>query len=395
MNQATLSFPSIASAGTEPADRIGFDIGWDHAHLGLVPPAELLHAGTPVLQGWMAGKAVFGRRTHAGPRAARQWLALRLVAWKQGILFDSQQLDVQYFARIHTDRCPVRRQPLGGSSGHDDAMVVERLNPHSGYAAGNLVVLSQAAAKAWLGLEALALVHRARASPGAARLAAVANPGVWWRLAVLRCFATALPFYVAARLPLALLPPERVRLVNAVQGLQVLVSCLFLAPGWAVRCRQLSQLLPEQAPRHDFHLLVGAIAPRVLEAGRDPQHLRPAVEDAWLDDRVQRRWQHWVLSLGQTAVEALLDRAIQAGLGGRLIPHHAAGQAGQCWSLEQPSRAASAKRSLTGAQGNRRLAHRQPLDNGFALHRVGPASKGRHRLAMLVGERDVVDPGPA
>jgi hypothetical protein len=51
MDQATFSFPTFTAAPTEPADRIGFDIGWDHAHHGLVPPAELLHPGTPVHAG--------------------------------------------------------------------------------------------------------------------------------------------------------------------------------------------------------------------------------------------------------------------------------------------------------------------------------------------------------
>jgi len=66
MNQATLSFPASDAAFAGPADRIGFDIGWDHAHHGLVPPAELLHQGTPVMQGWLAGKAVFGRGARGG-----------------------------------------------------------------------------------------------------------------------------------------------------------------------------------------------------------------------------------------------------------------------------------------------------------------------------------------
>ena len=72
MTQATLELDTPAA---DAADRTGFDIGWDHAHHGLVPPAELLHEGTPVCQGWLAGRAVFGRRTlathaHDAPVAA-------------------------------------------------------------------------------------------------------------------------------------------------------------------------------------------------------------------------------------------------------------------------------------------------------------------------------------
>lgn len=401
MDLATLSFPTFTAAPTETVDQIGFDIGWDHAHHGLVPPAELLHPGTPVLQGWMAGKAVFGRRTLATSRATRQWLALRLLAWRRGIHFETLQLNAHYLAQIHTDRCPIQRQPLGGATGQDDAPVVERLNPQAGFAAGNLALISQAAARAWQGVDVQAAVRQARAPQTAAAPAAGLDAGAWWRLAVLRSFATPLPFHEAARLPLAVLPPNRVRVLNAVQGLQVLVTRLFMAPGWSARCRQLAQWLPAHTLRHDFLLFVGAFAPRVLEVGREPRALRQALEDAWLHERVQRRWLHLALSLGEAATEALLERAAAAGLGGRIL-NHAAGLAVEGWALERQGRAEAgtgatpaSRPSAAGAQGNRRLAHRQTLDDGLALHRVGPAPKGRHRLAVLVDERDVVNTGTA
>ena len=75
MDQATFEFGPLGdkgpAAGTSPyatpatdlGDQAGFQIGWDHAHHGLVPPAGLLLDGTPIGQGWRAGRAVFGRRT--------------------------------------------------------------------------------------------------------------------------------------------------------------------------------------------------------------------------------------------------------------------------------------------------------------------------------------------
>lgn len=401
MNQATLSFPADESVPAGPADRIGFDIGWDHAHHGLVPPAELLLAGTPVLQGWMAGKAVFGRRTLDTSRATRQWLALRLLAWRRGIHFETGQVNANHLAQIHTEHCPIQRCCLGGASGQDAAAVVERINPQAAYAAGNLVVLSQLAARAWQERDVMAAVRQARAQEAGAPEVAGLSSGAWWRLAVLRSFATPLPFHEAARLPLALLPPNRVRLLNAVQGLQTLVTRLFMAPGWAGRCRQMAALLPAHSLRHDFNLFVGALAPRVLEAGREPRALRLALEDAWLHERVQRRWQHLVLSLGETATQALLEQAVACGLGGRLL-QHAPNQAVEGWALESQGRAeaptqaaAGARRSVVGTQGNRRLAHRQALHDGLALDRVGTAPQSGHRLAVLVDDHDVVNPGAA
>jgi len=354
MNQATLELIARPDASAAPnittaADATGFDIGWDHAHHGLVPPAELLLDGTPIGQGWRAGRAVFGRRTLSTGRATRQWLALRTLAWRQGIPFEGQQVSAHYLAQLHSPqhaphcpvlRCPVLRCPLGGPAGHADALVVERLNPQAGYAAGNLAVMSHAAAQARAGVDVLEALRRATRAQLCGEPVAGLNAAAWWRLAALRAFATPLPFHEAARLPLAVLPPNRVRLLNAAQGLQALVTRLFLAPGWAARTRALAQLLPAHTWRQDFNLFVGALAPRVLEAGTEPLALRRALEDAWLLERVQRRWQHFVLSLGEAATEALLQASAAEGLAGVRTLHHAHENATEGWGLPAPGQPA-------------------------------------------------------
>ena len=109
MTQATLE---LDTPPAQAADRTGFDIGWDHAHHGLVPPAELLHAGTPVCQGWMAGRAVFGQRVLATQRATRLWLQVRLLAWRHDIAFEAQQVTPNYLAQIQSPDCPVLVESL-------------------------------------------------------------------------------------------------------------------------------------------------------------------------------------------------------------------------------------------------------------------------------------------
>ncbi len=358
MNQTTLELD--ASQRADAIDRDGFDIGWDYAHHGLVPPAGLLLAGTPVCQGWMAGKAVFGHRTLGCTPHTRQWLQLRLNAWRLGITFERQQLTPNYLAQIQTPRCPVTRQLLQGAPHQTDTLTVARLNTQAGYAVGNLAVLSQSAAQAWDGLsvqDCLRQAHRAAAAAAsqAATHGAVAEEdrgadagprhglgaAGWWRMAALRSFATPLPFAVAAGLPMAVLPPNRVRLLNTVQGLQALLTRSFAAPGWSERCRRFAQWLPEHTLRQDFNLFVGAMAPRVLEAGHDPLALRLALEDAWLNERVQRRWQHFALSLGEAGTETLLERATEAGLAGVRTLHHGREQATEGWAL--PITAAAAR----------------------------------------------------
>lgn len=335
MNQTPLELDSGPQA--DAVDRNGFDIGWDHAHHGLVPPAELLLDGTPVCQGWMAGRAVFGGRTLANNRHTRQWLQLRLHAWRLGIAFEDQQLTPNYLAQITTARCPITRSLLQGAAGQSDTLVVARLNGDAGYAAGNLAVMSQAATQAWQGLQVqdcVRLAHRAANAPGnAGGTEQGLTAAAWWRLAAMRSFATPLPFAMAAGLPLAVLPPNRVRLLNAVQGLQALLTRTFAAPRWSERCRRFAQWLPEHTLRQDFNLFVGAMAPRVLEAGADPAALRLALEDAWLHERVQRRWQHFALSLGEQGTENLLARATEAGLAGVRTLQHGQEQATDGWAL--------------------------------------------------------------
>jgi hypothetical protein len=337
MTQAKLE---LDTPPAQAADRTGFDIGWDHAHHGLVPPAELLHAGTPVCQGWIAGRAVFGQRVLATHRATRLWLQLRLLAWRHGIAFETQQVTPNFLAQIHTPECPVLRLPLGGAASDPAAAQVERLNPDATYAAGNLAVISRQAARVRDGVDVAEAVRRARRAEAGGEPESGLDAAVWWRLAALRSYATPLPFHEAARLPLAVLPPNRVRLLNAVQGLQALVTRLFAAPGWSMRTRALGALLPEHTLRHDFNLFVGAIAPRVLEAGAETQSVRRALEDAWLNERVQRRWQHLVFSLGPAGVEALLAQATAQGLAPVRILSHASEQAIEGWALRPAPRAA-------------------------------------------------------
>lgn len=370
MTQTLLPLAEELGSVETAADRTGFDIGWDHAHHGLVPPAELLLDGTPIGQGWRASQAVFGRRTLTSTRATRVWLALRLRAWREGVPFEGQLVTAHYISQLHVERCPVTRQLLGGAPGQVDAAVIERLNPQGGYAAGNLAQLSERAARALRGADVLtALRHARRAHDGASTVDGL-DAAAWWRLATLRALATPMPFHEAARLPLAVLPPNRVRLLNTAQGLQALLTMQFCSPGWSGRTRQIGALLPEHTVRQDFNLFVGALAPRLLEAAPDAASQRRALEDAWLHDRVQRRWQHFVLSLGEAAAESLIERASALGLAGVRTLHHAPEQATEGWAL--PPETLAARPQLRPF----RLAWQRRADRrGTAPSPAAPASR--------------------
>ena len=350
MNQTLLDLTPVA-VHPRPCDRTGFQIGWDHAHHGLVPPPQWMLDGTPICQGWMAAKAVFGRRTLTGGRSVRQWLALRLDAWRAGQPVDTTELTPNYLGQLQATRCPALRQALGGAPLETQAAVFVRLNEAADWAAGHVAMLSRAAAEMARGLSVADMIQRARRADDEATAAA------WWRLATLRAFATPLPFTDVVRLPLAVLPPNRVRLLNAAQGLQALVTSQFLSTGWGSRLQAMAALLPEHTLRQDFNLFVGALVPRLLEAQANQLDLRSALEDAWLGERVQRRWQHLAFSLGEAGVVALLDRATHAGLAAQRTLNHPAERATEGWGLD-PAAAAPGPWPAVVRQPDRRLGGR-------------------------------------
>ena len=49
--------------------QVGFDIGWDHARHGLLPPPGQWLDGNPLHQRWRAAKACSGGRTLGAPPA--------------------------------------------------------------------------------------------------------------------------------------------------------------------------------------------------------------------------------------------------------------------------------------------------------------------------------------
>lgn len=333
MLQTTLDLDTLPA---DHADRVGFDIGWDHAHHGLVPPAELMQGSGPLQQGWTAARAVFGSRTLAHGRPVRQWLALRLQAWREGAAFETLQLTPNYLAQLDTAVCPVTRRCLGGTA--DDAPLLQRLQPGAAYAAGHLAVLSSEAAAALASLDRqqpLADAWRHLRAAAAGR-AALLDIDAWQRLAVLVSFVTPLPHAEAARVPLTALPPNRLRVLNPIQGLQAVLTWQLAAPGWSARLRAVAALIDDPAARHEFMLFVGALAPRVMDLpdrseGSEALAQRQALEDLWRDARVQRRWTLFALLLDEAGTERLAARAAAVKLAGRRVLVHGRAGATEGW----------------------------------------------------------------
>jgi hypothetical protein len=345
---------TLAVLDNPPADpQVGFDIGWDHARHGLVPPPEQWLDGNPLHQGWRAGKACFGERTLAASRRVRLWLALRLHAWLRHRAFELAEVTPHYLGQIETVICPVTRQSLVQA----DASV-DRVCDQAGYAAGNLAMLSAQANRAKGALrwdDALVQAHLAASAEGGC--VDGLDAAAWARLAVLISFVTPLPHEQAARLALRVLPPNRLRLLNPVQGLQALVTRELGRPDGTRRLRELAVLLPGEALRLDFHRWLSAMLPRRIEAGRDADAwtLRHALEDAWCDGRVNRCWQRFALQLDEALIERLLQRCAAGALSGTRLLLHEMATATEGWALDTGGRSV-----VPAPQGRRPLARLAP-----------------------------------
>jgi hypothetical protein len=354
MAEALRSFlPTDSQAA---ATDTGFELGWDHARYGLTPPTEHLVSGNPLRQGWEAGRAAFGRRTRECNVNARRWLALRLNAWLHGRHFEPLTVTPNFLGQIDTPVCPITREALSSVRGETIEAQITRVCDDAGYAAGNLMVMSAraAAAKGELDFEeAVAHAEGSRSQAGLpwSRTQAELNPTQWARLAVLLSFVTPLPHARAASLPLLVLPPNRLRVLNPIQGLQTLVTLLLAKSGWSQRLPKLEALMPNAGARRELRAFFMVYMPRVIAAGRpdEPTGWRRALEDAWRHPLVQSHWKRFALQLDAAACDTVLKRAIEAGLMTQRVQVHSDEQATEGWSLETrgyAARKAAPRRAL-------------------------------------------------
>lgn len=371
MTQAALfSFDTPdTSSDLSAHDLIGFEIGWDHAHYRLVPPADHLHTGHPVRQGWQAGRAAFGQRSLRPTGPVRQWLALRLKAWLAGDDFEGLLVTPNFLAQLAGARCPVTHEPLG-----DDAQV-ERLFLGAGYAAGNLAALSPraAAAKAQCGWHD-AMDFAQQIDDGLHERIAGLDAHEWRRLAVLMSFATPLKHAHVAGLPLLVLPPNRLRVLNPVQALQTLLTLQFCQPGFGRHIADLAVLMPSSVARQAFQIFMHTLLARRVAAGPLAQGaaLRQAMEDAWLHPLVQRRWQRLALSLTEADCERIVRTASRRGLTGGECRWLDADAATDGWALETRGQCAT---HMPRAPQRRDALRSAVRAGGFQAHLPGLAGQ--------------------
>jgi hypothetical protein len=323
-------------------DRTAFEIGWDHAHHRLVPSADHLHAGHPVRQGWEAGQAVFGLRTLQATPQVRKWLQLRLNAWHRGKAFEGTGVTPAFLKRIAVAACPITGEALTHGTGTPCDASVDRVNNGAGYAVGNLAVMSVRA-------NAAKSDHDWRDAAGFARQIEVGRLGridgltaaQWARLAVLTSFCTPLPHAEAAALPLLLMPPPRLRVLNPVQVLQVLLTLRFMGRGQPARVDRVAALFPP-ALRHAVRDLMALLLARRIAAGPCPSEaaLQRAMTGAWAEPQVLQRWRAVSVPLTAELCEQIVERLVAhrlASVGWRCLP---LAHATEGWALASGGRVA-------------------------------------------------------
>jgi len=285
----------------DPGDAIGFD----HARYGLVPPAPCLWPGHPVREGWERGRRLVGRRTRPATLAVTRWLGLRLAAWHGGEAFDDHQVTPQLLRSLEVaTHCPVTGRAL-----QDDARVVP-VDESRGWVAGNLVLLDPEFAARWRGIDlAVARDALARAEDAPEGLADGLSRRHWRRIVALKSLATPLPGAQAARIPLHVLPPNRLRLVNPIQELQAMLTLQLATPGWGQRARGIADTLP-QTLRNDFNLFFNSLLAQALRQGAGPARaeMRDALANAWGDAVVMRRWLRFADRVDPGLAEKLVER---------------------------------------------------------------------------------------
>ncbi|HEY5313044.1 MAG TPA: hypothetical protein VIK18_11015, partial [Pirellulales bacterium] len=214
---------------------------------------------------------------------------------------------------------------------------VDRVFNDAAYAAGNLAVMSTRANNAKSGYgtdDAMAFVKQIEAG----KLGQIdgLNAEHWARIAVLTSFVTPMPHARAAALPLLVLPPNRLRVLNPVQSLQVMLSLQFTRPGHSRRSAAMASLVPTADATQAFNSFMLTLLARRVAAGQvaDAAGERRIVEDMWKDSLVQRRWQRLALRLTAADCERIGRIAAERGLAGSGVRWLSTEQATEGWALE-------------------------------------------------------------
>jgi len=262
------------------------------------------------------------------------------------------------------------------------------VNNQGGYAAGNLAVMSVRANRAksaydWR--DAAVFVRQIEAG----RLGEIDGLSAreWARLATLMSYCTPLSHAEAASLPLLVLPPPRLRLLNPVQAVQAGLTLCYSRPDRVPKVDALVRLFPKWV-HHEVRSFVTTLLARRIAAGPTASRaqLGAALEAAWCEPLIIRRWQCVALRMDLAsceAVAAVLPAAWASAVGGSgPMRYLSLEQATEGWALDTGGRVSNA-----GAIGWRKKDEVPPcaptiLDAGQPAAHLPPSAPADRSLAI-------------
>jgi hypothetical protein len=136
----------------------------------------------------------------------------------------------------------------------------------------------------------------------------------------LKSLATPLPHDEAARIPLHVLPPNRIRLVNPIQELQAVLTLQLAVAGWGQRARGIAESLP-LALRNEFNLFFNSLLAQALRQahGSAKAEMRDALATAWGDAVVMRRWLRLAALVDAKLAGTLVERLTREPIPGLYV----------------------------------------------------------------------------
>jgi hypothetical protein len=245
----------------------------------------------------------------------QRWWRLQGQARRAGRHVEPLLVTPRFLARIDSAFCPVQRVLLAPR-----ARRVIGLRDDATVAAGHLVTLGPVAAPVASGPWQAAWSEAERlAAEGVDAQSAGLDAAAWRRLAVLRSFVQAPTPAEAACLPLLALPPNRLRVLSPVQGLQVAMTLALLDDDRVSRLNRLVTSAADEDTRLALRLCtLTLLARRPVDLAAGPGIAsRQALEDLWADPLLQRRWHRLAARLTDAAADRLLDGLQAVGSTGR------------------------------------------------------------------------------
>jgi hypothetical protein len=258
----------------------------------------------------------------------------------RGKAFELVQVTPNFLEHIDVAVCPITGAALTHATGTEADASVDRVNNQAGYAAGNLAVMSARANQAKAAYDwrdAAGFVRQIEAGQLGQIDGLTARE--WARLAALMSYCTPLSQAEAAHLPLLVTPPPRLRILNPVQAVQAGLTICFARPGRSPKVDALVRLFPAGV-RHEVRSFMTMLLARRIAAGpaANQAQLRTALEAAWCEPLVVRRWQRAALRMDPASCEAVAAALPAAATACAPMRYLSIEQATEGWALDTGGR---------------------------------------------------------